>query len=210
MPTLWTGSALRDKLVRFFLKPNVTSTVIKKIRYMVHDFAIGQRFFTAIAVKDRDWNTPTALSADAPIGPVLNHIVDAFASPVRNPLDIIDVVERFLPQLVGFHGDEPLLSGTENNRFLASPTMRVTVGNGVLSKQRTNFLEFGRDLGVNCRDFLSAKKRKVVTVAAIIIYGVEDLQTIAQSGQVIIMTMPWSSMDTSSPRFQCHIVAKHQ
>ena len=208
MAATWADGAVRQELFGFFFVPDVAARLFEKVGDMVHDLAIGQSFIAFAAIEDRDRYTPAALTADTPVGTVFDHVVDAVASPVRNPLHIVDVLECFLAELIGFHGDEPLLCSPENDRFLAAPTVGVAVRKLVFAEQRANFCQLGADLRIDGRNFLPAKELKVLTVTTVVVNRVVDFESVTQAGQVVIMTMPGGGVYASGSCFEGDVVAE--
>ena len=127
MAATWADGAVRQELFSFFFVPDIAARLFEKVGDMVHDLAVGQSFIAFAAIEDRDRYAPAALAADTPVGTVLDHVVDAVASPVWNPLHVVNMLKRFLAELIGFHGDEPLFGGPEDDRFLAAPAVGIAV-----------------------------------------------------------------------------------
>src|SRR6202012_5808282 len=89
-----------------------------------------------LAHEDGKRHAPDALARDAPVGPLGDHVGDAVFAPRRVPDHALDLVERALAEggcgsvrrgHWGFHRDEPLFGGAEDERVVAAPSMRVAV-----------------------------------------------------------------------------------
>src|SRR3970282_282277 len=86
-----------------------------------------------LAVKDSYGHTPYPLFRHTPVRPVGDHSQDTVLPPVRYPADLIThSIYRLLPEVVLFHGDEPLLRRPEYDRPLTPPTVGIGVLNGLL------------------------------------------------------------------------------
>ena len=82
------------------------------------------RFPAILAVKGRDRNSPDPLPADTPVRAVTDHVVDPLLAPFRDPPNVLfDALQGILPE-VG-DGDKPLVSRPEDDRFFASPAVRI-------------------------------------------------------------------------------------
>ncbi len=88
--------------------------------------------------------------------------------------------------------------------------MRVAVRHLVFAKQCADFGEFRCDLRVDGRHLFAAKKLEIVSIAAVVINRVVDLQTIAQAGQVVIVTVAGCCMDTAGARLEGNVIAEDQ
>src|SRR5437899_1835866 len=69
----------------------------------------------------------------APCGTGGDHVRDALLTPCRVPLHFLDFFQGSGAQRAalyrGFHGDEPLFRGPENDGIMTTPAMRVGVLN---------------------------------------------------------------------------------
>ena len=92
-------------------------------RGVVHDLltAVG-----ASVAGDR--HAPVALTADAPVGTLLDHGADAVGRVGRIPLNVLaDLFASLLAQAGLVHRDKPLVGSTEEHRVLAAPAVRIAV-----------------------------------------------------------------------------------
>ena len=81
---------------------------------------------TVFALERRDRHAPHALTADAPIGALGHHVVDAVVSPAGDPFHlVVDHVERAF--LERGDVDEPLRRGAENDGLVTAPAVRIRV-----------------------------------------------------------------------------------
>lgn len=83
-----------------------------------------------------DRHAPVALTADAPVGTLLDHGADAVCRVGRIPLDVLaDLFASLLAQTGLVHRDKPLVGSTEEHRVLAAPAVRITVRDLLLEDQ---------------------------------------------------------------------------
>src|SRR3954452_15677358 len=115
--------------------------LLEKIYHLVEDPAICDGFAAAVAIERDDWYAPDALTRDAPVGTVRDHVVDSILAPCREPLHFADGIEGTLAEVVPVHADEPLLGCPEDRGLVASPAVRVRVIDFAVSKQRPVLLE---------------------------------------------------------------------
>ena len=75
-----------------------------------------------------DGHAPVALTADAPVGALLDHGANAVCRVGRIPLDVLaDLFASLLAQTGLVHRDKPLVGSTEEHRVLAAPAVRIAV-----------------------------------------------------------------------------------
>src|SRR5207249_6681131 len=65
-----------------------------------------------------------------------DHVGDPFAAPRRDPTHALDLGERAAAEVAALHADEPLLRGTEDDRVLAAPAVRVAVHEALGGEER--------------------------------------------------------------------------
>ncbi len=89
------------------------------------------RAVALLAHEHRDRHAPGALARDHPVGPALDHAVDAVLALPRHPARDFDRFERAMAQRVAIsrdvlvHRDEPLRRIAEDDRLLRAPRMRI-------------------------------------------------------------------------------------
>ena len=117
--------ALRQKLLGLTLKPCVRAVLLEDSGNGL-DALVGADGLAAVrAVENGDGQTPAALTGDAPVGTLTDHRCHAILTPCRQPADILACLDGLLLEAV--NRAEPLRSGTEDDRVLASPAVRVAV-----------------------------------------------------------------------------------
>ena len=117
-------------------EPGVGALLVEELddgveRSVVHDLlaAVG----TGVA---GDRHAPVALTADAPVGTLLNHGADAVGGVSRIPLDVLaNLLTSLLAQTSLVHRDKPLVGSTEEHRVLAAPAVRIAVRDLLLEDQ---------------------------------------------------------------------------
>ena len=117
-------------------EPGVGALLVEELddgveRSVVHDLlaAVG-----AGVAGDR--HAPVALTADAPVGTLLDHGADAVGRVGRIPLDVLtDLLASLLAQTGLVHRDKPLVGSTEEHRVLAAPAVRIAVRDLLLEDQ---------------------------------------------------------------------------
>ena len=96
--------------------------------FVLEDFG---RAVALLAHEHRDRHAPGALARDYPVGPALDHAVDAVLALRRHPARDFDRFESAMAQCVALardvlvHRDEPLRRVAEDHRLLRAPRMRI-------------------------------------------------------------------------------------
>ena len=90
-----TGEPGGHELVDGSLVPRVGAIRLEHLRRLLDEGRRQNRFAALRAVEGRNRHAPDALTRDAPIRPIGDHLSDPVVSPGRNPLDaVIDRLER--------------------------------------------------------------------------------------------------------------------
>ena len=117
-------------------EPGVRALLVEELdngveRGIVHDLlaAVG-------AGVAGDGHAPVALTADAPVGTLLDHGANAVGGMGRIPLNVLaDLFAGLLAQTRLVHRDKPLVGGTEQHGVLAAPAVRIAVRDLLLQNQ---------------------------------------------------------------------------
>ena len=148
----------RKPFFRRVLVPRVGAFPLEPFHDVAERLEILEPRPAAFAIKNNDGHAPESLARDAPVGAVLDHFVDAFFTPGRNPLYVVDFFERFLAQRFFFsvrglvHLDKPLFGGAEDHRVVAAPAMRVAVLVFVMAQKGAAVGEQFHDDGIRCEN----------------------------------------------------------
>ena len=122
------------------------------------------------AQEHRNGHVPDLLAADAPVGARGDHIGDALLAPGRVPDDLVDFLDSELakcffravgPAHRGFHTDEPLLGGAEDDWIVATPAMGIGVLELRAAQQRAAFFEHGDDDRIRLPDSQAVVGRRL-------------------------------------------------
>src|SRR5262249_5197742 len=110
----------------------------------IKDLAVRDGFVALLAKEYGDGNAPSPLARYAPIRTRRDHVGDALFAPSGLPSHGLDRFNGAIAQsAVGvtraIHANEPLLSGSEDCRAVATPAMRIAVVDLALREQRTRF-----------------------------------------------------------------------
>ena len=113
----------------------------------------------------------------------------------------------FCLQIVGLHGDEPLLRGPEDDGLLAAPAVGVAVGQllrppGVC---RCCLEEFD-DAGVGLPDLLAGKLRHFLGKPAAVVHRRIGLQTIPAADVIVLLAVPRGDVHQPGARLQGDVV----
>ena len=134
--TLGANASLAQVTLGSVGEPGVGALLVEELddgveRGVVHDLLAA---VDASVAGDR--HAPVALTADAPVGTLLDHGADAVGGVSRIPLDVLaDLFASLLAQTGLVHRDEPLVGSTEEHRVLAAPAVRIAVRDLLLEDQ---------------------------------------------------------------------------
>src|SRR3984885_4710039 len=111
--------------------PCVRAFALKKRDHVAQGFEIIEPFPAGVAIENDQRYSPEALSRNAPVGPVHDHVVDAFFAPRGQPLHFFYFFQRADAERGRLRSwnrcaavielYEPLFSGAENHWFMAAP-----------------------------------------------------------------------------------------
>ena len=184
--TVGAGEARWEQISRLPLVPDVRAFLFGQRGDVVCQLG-GEHGVAASHADERgNRHAPEALARDAPVRTVLDHSVDALATPRRVPGHGVDGGEGALSQVSPIEGDEPLLGGTKDQRVLAAPA--IGVGMGELA--RLQQLAFAREkvdhllVGVEHLD-----AREVLDLfgeATGRVDGAIDVQPVAHARQIVV------------------------
>ncbi len=167
-----------------------------------------------VAEEDGDGDAPDALTRDAPVGASGDHVGDALFPPGWVPDDLLDLVEGALAEggfgafgieHWGFHADEPLLGGADDDGVVAAPAVRVRVLVGGGAEECALFFEefdddwIGFEDGevfVGLRGVASAETAGVALAAGVV--DVLDLgEVVALAGVEVVDAVSGCGVDGS-------------
>ena len=123
----------------FVAVPGVGAFFFEEIDDGLVDGLVVEGLVALVAEEDGDGDAPDALAGDAPVGAGGDHVGDALFAPGGVPDDLLDLVEGALAEggcgafggdHGGFHADEPLLGGADDDGVVAAPAVRVGVLEG--------------------------------------------------------------------------------
>ncbi len=141
--------------------PGVGALFFEELDDGLVDGFVVERLAAFFAEEDGDGNAPDALARDAPVGAGGDHVGDALFAPGWVPDDLLDLVEGALAEggffafargHRGFHADEPLLGGADDDGVVAAPAVRVGVLVGGGAEECAFFFEELDDDGVRFED----------------------------------------------------------
>src|SRR5260370_22408217 len=113
------------------LIPRVCAFFLEPLHHVSQRQVILEPLPATLAIENDDRHPPEALPRNAPVWPLLDHLVHAVFAPRGNPLHLVNFFQRFLAQrffpaprvLVHFY--EPLLVATKNHRIVSTPPIRI-------------------------------------------------------------------------------------
>ena len=132
------GGAFRQNFFCFVFPPCVGTFFLEQIGNGVNGFVGNHRFAAFFAVERRNRNAPYALTRNAPVVAVGNHVMDTAFAPGRNPFNFVgNGSKRIITETVD--RCEPLLGCAVNNRVFAAPAVCVLMADVFLAEQHAEF-----------------------------------------------------------------------
>src|ERR1700684_2128986 len=199
--------------------PGVRSFPFKKWNHMPQRLKIFQDLSAAVAVENHQRYSPKTLPRNAPVGPVLDHVVDAPFSPSRNPLHFLYFFQRRAAQprcvrrpyrrAAVVELDEPLFRSAENNGLVAAPAMRIAVREFLLCHQHLTVFQQRNNCWIRFENSLAFIRRQPLHKSSVVIQRSIRLQTVFLPGREVFGSMTWSGMHASAALLQRHIVRQH-
>ena len=136
--TLGANARLAQVALGSVGKPGVGALLVEELDDGVERGVVHNLLAAVGASVARDRHAPVALTADAPVGTLLDHGADAVGGVSRIPLDVLaNLLASLLTQAGLVHRDKPLVGSTEEHRVLAAPAVRIAVRNLLLEDQGT-------------------------------------------------------------------------
>ena len=183
------GQAGGHDLLHGRLEPVVAAGLVLGVLVadVIDPLGVEPGLVAVLADQRGDGHAPVALARDAPVGPVLDHGVDALLAPGRDPIDVVaDRLEGALAQIVLVHADEPLGGGAEDDRLLAAPAVRVGVRNLFRGHEVAELGQLLDDLGVGFPDVQPGEELDLGQELAPVVHGRVDLQAVLEAGLEVL------------------------
>ncbi len=167
-----------------------------------------------------DGHTPGALTGDTPVRTVLDHRLNAVFTPSRYPaalallgntvlLDALDLFQRALAQTLLLHADEPLRGGTEDDRGLVTPAVRIGVVEHLVMQQGTALGQHFDHGGVGLEHMLTGKQFGIRQVNAVAANRVGHFQTVFLADHEVFLTVARGGVYGAGTGIQSHVIAQY-
>ena len=159
-------------------------------RVVVHDLlaAVG----TGIA---RDRHTPVALAGNTPVRALLDHGTNTIGRMRGIPLHmVLDLIGSNLAQTGLVHRYKPLVGGTEKNRMLAAPAVRIAVRDLLLHHKRAALAKELDDvrvgfIGIHAAEGTTAAKLVAHVELAVVVDRHADIHAFLDANVVVVSTV---------------------
>ncbi len=135
--------ALRQEIFGIMRKPCVRTFFAEDFGNLHHNIIINNFFSACLAVNHRNRNAPFSLAGNAPVGTLSYHGLQSVLTPFGEPSYILGCLYCGFLEII--NRAEPLWGGTENNRLMTSPAMRILMHNFLKGKQISRFLKMLRN-----------------------------------------------------------------
>ena len=162
----------------------------------------------SLCVNSGERHSPGALARDAPVGPALDHAVDALLAPGGRPLDLADLLECRPAQPRLLHADEPLRGCTEDHRGLVTPAMRVAVTAGLVVQQRALLRQHLDHVRIRVEDFLAGEERRRRQEPPVAADRVIDQQAVLAADDEVLLAMARSRVHRARAAVERDVLAE--
>ena len=187
---------------------------------------VGVELAADLVQKERQRHAPVALPADAPVGPVRDHVVQARPTVLGIEARRLDRPqcrraqglarglggEHAARRLVGrVHAHEPLRRGAVDHRRLVAPAVRVAVLERRAGEQAIGSAQCVDDLRVGLPDVLATEQRQRRFVDAVALHRVEDVvdrQAVGAAGGEVLDAVGRRGVDDAGAVFGGGVVGK--
>ena len=169
------------------LAPSLNAASFDHLGRQVHDVQRARVQFAAVLVQKKgQGHAPAALAADAPVGPVGNHVAQPAPPVLGVKSGLLNGIERGLAQgfrglvdsehaLALVHAHKPLRRSAVNHWRFVAPAVRVAVGDVGGGKQPVCLAQHLDDALAGFPDVHAAKQRQLGRVLAVALHRVEDV-----------------------------------
>ena len=196
-------------------EPGVGALLVEELddgveRSVVHDLlaAVG-------AGVARDRHAPVALTADAPVGTLLDHGTDAVGRVGRIPLDVLaDLFASLLAQTGLVHRDKPLVGSTEEHRVLAAPAVRIAVRDLLLEDQGAALAQELDDVriglvGIHTAEGATGTKLLAGVELTVVIDRHADIgDALLEAGEVVVDAMAGRVVDDTGTVIDADVIGQ--
>ena len=167
--------------------PSFNAALFNDVGGLVQDLHGARMQFTRVFVQEEgDRHAPAALTRNAPVRPIGNHVAQTRLAVFWVEVGLIDGIQCQLTQsFVCFvlrehtwtfvHAHKPLRRCTINDRRLVAPAMGVAVSDAVGGHQSIAFTQHLNDAGASFPNVHAAKQRQVFGITAVALYGIQDV-----------------------------------
>ncbi len=210
-------------LGRVELGPGLDAALLHQLRGALHQRGrVGVQLARHLVQEEGQRHTPVALAADAPVGPVGDHVAQAGAAVLRVEGGLVDGVERGLAQglgsLVGgehalafVHAHKPLSGGAEDHRRLVAPAVRVAVDDVFGGEQATVLAQGLEHHGRGLPDVLAAEQRQLGFVDTVALNRVEDvveLHAVGHAAVEVVHAIGWRGVHDARAIFGADVLGQ--
>ena len=190
-----TGEAGRQNVSGLHLVPGVRALLTKELGHGGDGVVVADGLAAVLTVEHGDGQTPAALAADAPVGPLPDHGLHPVNAPARDPPHVVAGGHGLL--LEGVYRAEPLGGSPENDGILAAPAVGVGVDDVLAGEEGAALLHIGQNDGIGLLGLHAGVFSSVIGVAAPVVHGHHHLDFVAFAGLVVVCAKAGGGVDTA-------------
>ena len=198
-------------------EPGVGALLVKELDDGVERSVVHNLLAAVGAGVARNRHAPVALTADAPVGTLLDHGADAVGGMGRIPLDVLaDLLASLLAQAGLVHRDEPLVGCTEEHRVLAAPAVRIAVRDLLLEDQGAALAQELDDvrvglIGIHAAEGAAGAKLLAGVELAVVIDRHADVgDALLEAGKVVVNAVAGRVVDDTGTVIDTDVIGQQR
>ena len=198
-------------------EPGVRALLVEELDDSVERGVVHNLLAAVGAGVARDRHAPVALTADTPVGTLLDHGTDAVGRVGRIPLDVLaDLLASLLAQSGLVHRDKPLVGSTEEHRVLAAPAVRIAVRDLLLEDQGAALAQELDDvwvglIGVHTAEGATGAKLLTGVELAVVIDRHADVgDALLEAGKVVVNTVTGRVVDNTGTVVDTDVIGQQR
>ena len=198
-------------------EPGVGALLVEELDDGVESSVVHDLLAAVGAGVAGDRHAPVALTADAPVGTLLDHGANAVSRVGRIPLDVLaDLFASLLAQTGLVHRDKPLVGSTEEHRMLAAPAVRIAVRDLLLEDQGATLAQELDDvrvglIGVHTAEGATGTKLLAGVELAVVIDRHADVgNALLEAGKVVVDAVAGRVVDDTGTVIDTDVIGQQR
>ena len=191
---------------RIELKPAINAPLLHAPQRPEQAWRIGVQF-AGLTMKEKR-NGHSQVRWRRCTSPASNHACDALLAPCRKPLHASDGLKARLAQVILVEADEPLWRGSEDQRCLVPPAVRVAVLEPDRVQQMAALPHQIDDPVIGRVDVNAFQQRRAGNVNTAAVHRVVHRQPVAKPRLIVVLAVSRRGVNSSCAGVQRYVVSK--